>query len=98
MNRSDMARRGLKDGEVVDLNNDHDGRKRVARKFVAVEYSIPQGCAATYFPEGNVLVPVTTVADKSNTPASKQVIIKVTKHAGQSTLGRDRRGNDAQSY
>jgi len=36
-----------------------------------VAYSVPQGCAAAYFPEANVLVPVTSVAEKSNTPASK---------------------------
>ena len=47
---------------------------------IVVEYSIPLGCAASYFPEANVLVPVTSVADKSNTPTSKQVIIKVKKH------------------
>jgi len=82
MNKRDLDKRDLKDGDVVDLINEHDGRKRVARKFIAVEYSIPQGCAATYFPEGNVLVPITTVAEKSNTPASKQVVIKVKRHAG----------------
>jgi hypothetical protein len=34
---------------------------------------------ATYFPETNVLVPITSVAEKSNTPASKTVVIKVEK-------------------
>ena len=38
------------------------------------------GVFKEYFPEGNVLVPITTVADKSNTPASKQVVIRVKKH------------------
>jgi anaerobic selenocysteine-containing dehydrogenase len=52
MNKRDLDKRDLKEGDVVDLINEHDGRKRVARKFIAVEYSIPQGCAATYFPEG----------------------------------------------
>jgi anaerobic selenocysteine-containing dehydrogenase len=47
---------------------------------VVVQYPIPQGCAATYFPEANVLVPISSVADKSNTPASKSVVIKVEKH------------------
>ena len=44
-------------------------------KREAPKYSIPPGCAASYFPEANVLVPVTSVADKSNTPTSKQVIV-----------------------
>ena len=34
-------------------------------------------CAATYFPEANVLVPLSSVADKSNTPCSKQVVVKI---------------------
>jgi hypothetical protein len=42
-----------------------------------VPYRIPRRCAATYFPETNVLVPVRSVADKSNTPASKSVVISV---------------------
>ena len=40
-------------------------------------YPVPRRCAATYFPETNVLVPVGSVADKSNTPASKSVVITV---------------------
>jgi molybdopterin-dependent oxidoreductase alpha subunit len=79
MNQKDINKRQLKSGDVVDLCNYYDGRERVAHKFIVVPYPIPQGCAATYFPEANVLVPVTSVADKSNTPTSKQVIIKVRK-------------------
>jgi anaerobic selenocysteine-containing dehydrogenase len=80
MNRQDMASRHLQEGEVVDLINHHDGVERVAHKFLVVAYSIPPGCTATYFPETNVLVPITSVADKSNTPTSKWVILKVKKH------------------
>jgi hypothetical protein len=35
------------------------------------------GCAATYFPETNVLVPIDSVAEVSNTPTSKYVVITV---------------------
>ena len=77
MNREDMKERDLKEGDVVDLYNDHDGRKRVAHRFIVVTYSIPKGCAATYFPEANVLVPISSTADKSNTPVSKSVVIRV---------------------
>ena len=80
MNEKDITDRGLQDGDVVDLVNNHDGIERVANKFIVIKYPIPQGCTATYFPETNVLVPVTSVADKSNTPTSKQVILKVKKH------------------
>ena len=79
MNETDISRRKLKNGDVVDLYNFHDDTERVAHRFVIVEYPIPKGCAATYFPETNVLVPLTSVADKSNTPTSKYVVIKVKK-------------------
>ena len=79
MNRQDMTDRGLKEKDVVDLYNYDDGRKRVAHKFIVVPYPIPKGCTATYFPETNVLVPISSVADKSNTPVSKAVVIKVVK-------------------
>ena len=80
MNEKDIIDRGLSDGDVVDLVNNHNGNQRIASKFIVVKYPIPKGCSATYFPETNVLVPVTSVADKSNTPTSKQVILKVKKH------------------
>lgn len=79
MNKTDIASGGLKNGDVVDLFNYHDNIERSARKFVVVEYPIPQGCTATYFPEANVLVPISTVAEKSNTPTSKTVVITVKK-------------------
>jgi len=80
MNEKDISERGLTDGDIVDLVNTHDGIERVAKKFIVIKYPIPKGCSATYFPETNVLVPVTSVADKSNTPTSKQVILKIRKH------------------
>lgn len=80
MNPKDIAKHGLKAGEVVDLYNYHDGIERVAHKFIVVEFNIPEQCTATYFPETNVLVPINSVADKSNTPTSKFVVLKVRKH------------------
>lgn len=79
MNQADMNERHLKKGDVVDLYNDADGRERAAHQFIVVPYPIPKGCTATYFPETNVLVPISGVADKSNTPVSKGVIIKIKK-------------------
>ena len=79
MNNADINRRGLQDGDVVDLHNYHGHTERVAHHFIVVAYPIPEKCCATYFPEGNVLVPLTSVAEKSNTPTSKMVIIKVIK-------------------
>ncbi len=80
MNQADMNQRNLKDGDVVDLFNDHGGVNRVARQFIVVPYPIQLGCTATYFPEANVLVPLDSVAEKSNTPTSKMIILRVQKH------------------
>ncbi len=79
MNQQDMNNRDLQKEDVVDLYNHHDGVERVARKFIVVPYPIPETCTATYFPETNVLVPISSVAEKSNTPTSKLVIVKVKK-------------------
>ena len=79
MNQGDMDRRNLKQGDVVDIYNHHGGVERVAHKFIVVPYPIPPTCAATYFPETNVLVPVNNVAKKSNTPVSKAVVVSVKK-------------------
>jgi len=85
MNHDDIDNAGLREGQVVDLVSHFEGEERVARHFVVVPYDIPRRSAATYFPEANVLVPVRSVADKSNTPASKSVVITVQPHAQEQT-------------
>ncbi|MBX3252949.1 MAG: FdhF/YdeP family oxidoreductase [Chitinophagaceae bacterium] len=82
MNEKDIQKLGLKDRDVVDLYNFYNGKKRVAHKFIVIAYNIPEKCCATYFPETNVLVPLESVAEKSNTPTSKSVILKVQKSEG----------------
>jgi molybdopterin-dependent oxidoreductase alpha subunit len=84
LNREDMQLAGLTEGQAVDLRSHFEGEERVARHFVVVPYSIPRRCAATYFPETNVLVPLRSVADKSNTPVSKSVVISIQPSAGSS--------------
>jgi len=77
LNAEDIEEAGLKKGDVVDLVSHFDDEERTARRFIVVPYSIPRRCAATYFPETNVLVPVGSVAERSNTPASKSVVISL---------------------
>jgi anaerobic selenocysteine-containing dehydrogenase len=77
MNDDDIRDFGLRDGSLVDLECEH----RRAEEFTVVAYPIPRRCAATYFPEANVLVPVGSVAERSNTPASKSVVTRVTPRA-----------------
>lgn len=81
MNSKDIEKFGFKAGDKVDLYNNYGGVERVARNFIIIEFSIPEGCSATYFPETNVLVPIDSVADKSNTPTSKMVLLSLKPHA-----------------
>ncbi len=82
MNADDLTERNLTAGQVVDITSYHNGKTRVARQFIVVPYDIPRGCAASYFPEANVLVPIDSVAEKSNTPTSKYIVICVTPTTG----------------
>ncbi|RJT77289.1 hypothetical protein D6T63_15235 [Arthrobacter cheniae] len=78
----DIAEAGLDDGDMVHLVSEWaDGVERRAEDFRVVAYSTPKGCAAAYYPETNVLVPLDSTADISGTPTSKSVIIRVEKAA-----------------
>jgi molybdopterin-dependent oxidoreductase alpha subunit len=82
MNPEDVKEAGLTQGQIVDLTSHFgDGEKRHARHFQIAPYPIARGCTATYFPEGNVLVPIDSVAERSNTPTSKFVVISVAPSA-----------------
>jgi molybdopterin-dependent oxidoreductase alpha subunit len=81
MNEDDARERGLGAGDVVDITSHFDDRARTARRFSVAVYAIPRGCCATYFPEANVLVPLGSVARKSNTPASKSVVVTIERAA-----------------
>ena len=79
INPHDMAEHGWKQGDRLDITSHFRGENgeelRMAPSFVAVPYEIPRRCVATYFPEANVLVPIGSVALKSNTPTSKAVVV-----------------------
>jgi molybdopterin-dependent oxidoreductase alpha subunit len=81
MNREDIKKRGLRRGDVVNLRSLYNGVERWAKRFVVVPYDIPAGNCATYYPETNVLVPITEAAEKSNTPVSK--FVRITVHPAQ---------------
>jgi len=42
-----------------------------------VGYPVRRGCAAAYYPETNVLVPLDSTAEGSLTPTSKQIIVRL---------------------
>ncbi len=82
MNAEDMAESGLVQGQLVDLTGHHDGKTRSAPRFMVAPYPLPRRCTATYFPEANVLVPIDSVAEVSNTPTSKSVVISIAPSPG----------------
>ncbi|MFD1255546.1 FdhF/YdeP family oxidoreductase [Mucilaginibacter terrae] len=81
MNARDIAKAGLEGGDKVDLYSNYNHTERVARLYVIVPYDIPERCTATYYPETNVLFPIDSVAERSNTPATKLINIKIRKHS-----------------
>jgi len=76
INPADLELIEAKAGDVVDVIGQHDdGVTRVAEGFSFVPYDIPRGCVAGYYPELNVLVPISTFGVESHTPTSKSVIV-----------------------
>ncbi|MEJ7605593.1 MAG: hypothetical protein WKF37_04865, partial [Bryobacteraceae bacterium] len=59
---------------------------RRAEGFLVVIYPIPRRCLAAYFPEANILVPLESVADRSNTPASKSIVVTLHKRGSDTPL------------
>ncbi|MFQ5635854.1 MAG: FdhF/YdeP family oxidoreductase, partial [Gammaproteobacteria bacterium] len=77
MNPDDAAAAGVASGTRVDLTSEFDGRERTVRGFLVVPFAIPVGCVAGYYPETNGLIPIGHVAERSNTPAYKSVVVRV---------------------
>ncbi len=77
MNPKDIEREGLSTQQEVDLSSESNEEIRWARKFLVVPYDIPSKCVATYFPEANPLIPIHITAEKSNTPISKSVQVRI---------------------
>ncbi|MFG2431256.1 FdhF/YdeP family oxidoreductase [Streptomyces sp. NPDC048590] len=77
INPDDARTLGLADGTYTDIVSEwKDGTERRAPGFRVVHYPTARGCAAAYYPETNVLVPLDATADTSNTPASKSLVVR----------------------
>ncbi|TQL18976.1 FdhF/YdeP family oxidoreductase [Streptomyces sp. SLBN-134] len=82
----DLVGLGFADADRVDLVGEYgDGVTRVAPGFRVVAYPTARGCCAAYFPETNVLVPLDSTADVSNTPTSKSVVVRLVRHPESGT-------------
>ena len=78
VNPADLTELGLAQGDHVDLVSVwSDGTERRAENFQVVPYPAAKGSAAAYYPETNVLVPLDSVADISNQPTSKGLIVRL---------------------
>ncbi len=86
VNERDIASRGLKHGDLVDVSVVADARskpgRRVMRNLTAVAYNIAQGSIAAYYPEANVLVALDHYDAKSGTPSYKStpVLLRASSH------------------
>ncbi|MFK8846013.1 FdhF/YdeP family oxidoreductase [Streptomyces sp. Ac-502] len=84
VNPDDARALSLADGSYTDLVSEWtDGTERRAPGFRVVHYPTARGCAAAYYPETNVLVPLDHTADTSNTPASKSLVVRLEPVAPQ---------------
>jgi|TARA_B110000438_G_scaffold24510_3_gene22766 molybdopterin-dependent oxidoreductase alpha subunit len=79
MNSEDILENNLNEGDLVDLSSNRETGPVMSPSWYVVSYDIPKGNVATYFPESNVLIPLESVADRSNTPTSKSVPIGISK-------------------
>lgn len=78
MNRADILRLGRNDGDTIALESDaEDGVERVVEGLRIVEYNIPEGTIAGYYPELNYLIPLEHHALESHVPAGKSVPVRV---------------------
>jgi formate dehydrogenase major subunit len=78
MNAQDMADRNIEADAEVELASLADaGLPRAVRGFKAHPYQIPRGSIASYYPETNVLMPVTYFDPRSKTPSAKSIPVLV---------------------
>ena len=77
VNPDDLAELGVRDGQTVDLVSEWSDGERRAAGFRVVAYPTARGCAAAYFPETNVLVPLDHTAEVSGTPVSKSIVVRL---------------------
>jgi anaerobic selenocysteine-containing dehydrogenase len=80
MNAEDITKQTFKNGDYVKITTvSNDNIERSVSDFKIVEYQIPAGCVAAYYPETNPLVPLESVADDCGTPTYKSIPIYLEK-------------------
>jgi molybdopterin-dependent oxidoreductase alpha subunit len=83
MNPDDIERLGLREHDTVIASTvAHDGCTREVAGLEVRAYNIPPGCAWSYYPECNPLIPLWHYAKESKVPAAKSIPIRVRRQAG----------------
>ena len=84
MNRDDMKERGLANGSVIALETcTEDGYRRHVDGLSVVDYPMPHGAIAGYYPELNPLLPLEYFDKVSGTPAAKSIPVRVVASAAE---------------
>lgn len=80
MNMEDRKARGLEAGEKISLETIfHDGVSRRVDDLTVLDYPMPQGSVAGYYPELNPLLPLDYYDRISGTPAAKSIPVRVVR-------------------
>jgi molybdopterin-dependent oxidoreductase alpha subunit len=88
VNEQDIRKLGYEPGQKVDMISLWgDGRERRVTGFTLIAYDIPPGQAAAYYPETNPLVPLESYGDRTFTPTSKFVAIRLEKAKASNLIG-----------
>src|ERR1700692_2081072 len=79
MNKDDMVDRQIEPDALVELESVTDGGdvRRTASGFKVKPYNIPRGSIASYYPETNNLLPLSSHDKKSKTPSAKSIPVVV---------------------
>ncbi len=85
VNKDDLEARELAHGDLVELEavpdpGDPPGPPRILR-LTAIAYEIPRFCAAAYYPEANVLAPLSHYDPRSGTPSYKSIPVRIRRAA-----------------
>ena len=78
MNAQDIADRGLKEYDTVALETIFgDGVHRRIDGLTVLDYPMPRGAVAGYYPELNPLIPLDYYDRSSGTPAAKSIPVRI---------------------
>lgn len=80
MNEADMSERGIQQGDRIRITTalENEG-ERILENVIAVGYQISRGSVATYYPEGNCLIPLSYIDPASGTPSYKSVPVHISR-------------------